>query len=594
MLASSSKHALNACTRSTLCLRSANLISIWRQSSAAGHTAQRNVASNASLPRRQPKDARGPSRLSAKMYEARQSEPMLKVHRGSRTTELNMAMRNHLARFRADEVINLAAEMKKANTRPDIHTYNSLLGALAADPYTEATWAVYRDMLAMGIRADTNIFNQLLYAHRASDSNEIQKILQEMERHGLQPNAGTYDFFLRYYMDCDNAEMALVKLAEMNEAGFQPSLKTAQALIDRFGQMGHVRLALELADFHEAVTVRRLDSELWVNLLVYCAEELYAHGVLQCWEKVVNELHIRVDEGLCQLVLDTAARHGLPKLASEAIRELEAIKVDFQEHHFTPMLDAFVKKQLLKEAFCILDLMRSAKVNPTIDSAYSILQAVRHDPEAIDAAYTKLEEMHKEGQNIDVIAVNVLVKACGLLNDLQRGVGIYKAMPSLGIQPDAETFEMLLKACRAAQHIELGERLFREMQESGVKPTAKTFEAFISLVLTQTDYENAFFYLEEMKGAGHTPSYPVYEEIVKTCVANGDTRYKLAVEELEQMGYKMSARLRHFINTGGRQWINRLSDDERLPYETRRRMKEAKLLQEEEEEEGEDSAELMK
>ncbi|KAL5523876.1 hypothetical protein ACEPAG_8049 [Sanghuangporus baumii] len=589
MLASSSKHVLNACARPTWCLRSANAVSIWQQSSAAGHTAQRNVASNASLSRGQPKDTRGPSRLSARMYEARQSEPILRVNRGSRTAEINMAIRNHLARFRVDEAMNLVTEMKKTNTRPDYHTYTNLLYALALDWHTEATWAVYRDMLAIGIPPDTNIFNQLLYAHRASDSNEIQKILQEMEGQDLQPNAGTYDFLLRYYLDCDNVEMALVKLAEMNEAGFQPNLKTAQTLIDRFGQMGHVRLALELADFHETVTVRRLDSELWVNLLVYCAEELYAQGVLQCWEKVVNELHIRVDEGLCQLVLDTAARHGLPKLASEAIRELEAIGVDFQEHHFTPMLDAFVKKQLLKEAFCILDLMRSAKVNPTADSAYSILQAVRHDPEAIDDAYTKLEEMHKEGQNIDVIAGNVLIKACGLLNDLQRGVGIYKAMPSLGIQPDAETFETLLKACRAAQHIELGERLFGEMQESGVKPTAKTFEAFISLILTQTDYENAFFYLEEMKGAGHTPSYSVYEEIVKTCVANGDTRSKLAVEELGQMGYKMSARLRHFIDTGGKEWVNQLSDSERLPYETRRRMKEAKLLQEEEEE---NSAEL--
>ena len=276
-------------------------------------------------------------------------------------------------------------------------------------------------------------------------------------------------------------------------------------------------------------------------------------------------------------MLDTAARHGLPTLAAEAIRELESIGVNFQEHHFTPMVDSFIKTEQIKEAFCVLDLMRAAQVNPTIDSAFSILQAIRHDPEAIDNAYTKLEEIHKEGQKVDVVAVNVLIKACGLLNDLQRAVGIYKAMPSLSVQPDAETYEMLLRACRATRHIELGERLFGEMQEAGIKPTAKAFEAFISLILTQTDYENAFFYLEEMKGAGHTPSYNIYEEIVKTCVASQDGRHKLAVEELEQMGYKPSARLRNFIKTGGAEWVNQLSDDERLPHETRRRLKDAKM-----------------
>ncbi|EJD02798.1 uncharacterized protein FOMMEDRAFT_86064 [Fomitiporia mediterranea MF3/22] len=401
-----------------------------------------------------------------------------------------------------------------------------------------------------------------------------------MNKHSVNPNTRTYDFLINYYLDSDNLEMALLKLAEMNDLGFSPSLKVAKNLSHTAGQYGHARLALELADAYEETTIRRLDSEAWVNILIHSAEQLYAEGVLRCWKKVVTDLRVLVDEGLCQLVLHTAARHGLPVLASEAIRQLEAIGVQYQEYHFSPMLDAFVKNQQLKEAFSVLDLMRQAKVNLTIYSADSILHAIKHDPELIDGAYALLEELHKEGSTVDVIAVNVLIKACAMLNDLQRAVGIYKTMSSLGVQPDAETYEMLLKACRAARHVELGERLFNEMREAGLNPTARSFERLISLVLTQTDYENAFFYLEEMKVSGHTPSYPTYEDIVKKCVSASDGRYKLAVEELKQMGYRVSSRLQNFIDSGGQEWKEQVSEDEKLPFETRKRIWEMGVAQE--------------
>lgn len=99
--------------------------------------------------------------------------------------------------------------------------------------------------------------------------------MDEIEKQGLEPNAATYDTILRFHLDCDNLEMALFKLAEMNDMGFQPSLKVMQYLITEIGEVGHVRLALNLADAYEATAVRRLDSDTWVKLLVFCAEELY-------------------------------------------------------------------------------------------------------------------------------------------------------------------------------------------------------------------------------------------------------------------------------------------------------------------------------
>ena len=50
-------------------------------------------------------------------------------------------------------------------------------------------------------------------------------------------------------------------------------------------------------------------------------------GVLRLWPKVVNDLKVTPDEGVCLEVLHTAGRHGLPELATDALHHLQAIEV---------------------------------------------------------------------------------------------------------------------------------------------------------------------------------------------------------------------------------------------------------------------------
>jgi len=277
---------------------------------------------------------------------------------------------------------------------------------------------------------------------------------------------------------------------------------------------------------------------------VSCAQTLYGEGVERCWAKVVKDLAILPDEGLCIEVLNTAGRHGMPLLAADVLRQLELIGVPYQEYHLAPLLEAFVAKGQVKAAFSVLDLFRSSNVPPSLETARPILHVIQRDPDTIDSAFAMLEELHKEGQTVDVVAGNVVIEACVFLNDLQRAVQTFKGFPSIGVAPDVETFNLLFTACVNAEHRDLGERLHKDMQAANITRNADTFKALISLYLTQADYEDAFFYLEEMKAAGHKPAYSVYEGIVRKCFAMGDSRYKLALEECKDMGYTEGKALR--------------------------------------------------
>ncbi|KLO12254.1 hypothetical protein SCHPADRAFT_854109 [Schizopora paradoxa] len=473
-------------------------------------------------------------------------------YHGDPVTRYNMKLQHYSEKLVPHEALKVCAEMKAKGVRPNQTTYTWLISALASNAalYQEC-WAAFLDMKAMGFTPDILIFNQLLRSVRTLTSGESLKVIQEMQRHGVQPDSRTHDLLIQRYAEGENIEVALRRLTEMEDAGFSPSLKTAEVLVSKIAETGFPRLALDLATAFEHESVRRLSSETWVALLASSAQNSYPDGMVPCWNKVVKDLSVVPDEGLCIDVLHASATHGLPVLASEVLKQLEKLKIPLREHHILPLLDAFANNGDIKEAFRVLDLMRTSGSAPTIDTAQSIFKAIQRDPDAIDSAFTKLQEVKDEGHAVDATGVNVIIQAAGFLNDLQRAVGTYKAMSSLDVKPDVTTFNLLLAACVSAQHRELGDRMFAEMGDAHLKPNVDTYKQLVALHLTQPEYEDAFFYLEEMKSAGLKPPYSIYDNIVRKCVSMGDSRYKLAVEELEQMEYTMTPDLITFIDSGG-------------------------------------------
>ena len=127
----------------------------------------------------------------------------------------------------------------------------------------------------------------------------------------------------------------------------------------------------------------------------------------------------------------------------------------------------------------------------------------------------------------------------------------YKAAAQVGVKPDIDTYNLLLEGCVGARHRQLGDRLLADMKEAGIKPDVTTYQRMVLLCLTQTTYEDAFFYLEEMKALKIVPPIEVYEHIIRKLVHVGDTRYKIALEELKECGYEVSSRLHSFISSGG-------------------------------------------
>ncbi|OJT10263.1 Pentatricopeptide repeat-containing protein, mitochondrial [Trametes pubescens] len=481
----------------------------------------------------------------------RQSEGKFRGPTNTPLAKYNMRMASHLDHGRSHAVLSLAKRMKDEGLAPDTTTYNLILSACAKEGlYVEAR-AVFEDMVALGVQPNRQTFHHMMRTLALVEQHPLQELLKTMEEWSIPPNEITYEIIITRLAQADRLELALQFLAKMAPAGMAPTLNTASAIVTRAAALGFPRLALDLAIAFEETSVRRLDGEVWVDVLISCAEALYPEGVTRTWQKVVHDLHFLPDEGCCLQVLHTAARHGLSELAVDVISVLKNINIVWCEYHIAPVIEALCRHGELKEAIIMLDFMRTNDITPALETAGPILELISKDTEAVDSAWGQLEMLHEEGSPVDVVALNVVIQAAVALQDLQRAIGTYKACAKLGVTPNLDTFNLLLLGCVDARHRELGDRLLADLKAAGIRPDETTYERMVRLCLTQSMYEDAFFYLEEMKSLGMVPPRLVYEAVIRKLVAVGDVRYKLAVEELQECGYELSPRLKSFIDSGG-------------------------------------------
>lgn len=483
---------------------------------------------------------------------------------------------------RYQKVLDLAAQMKANKIKPDVSTYVALISAAAYHRMWLDAWAIFDDMIAVGVQPTTAVFNALikvcikkqmsftcnshqLQAQNSCTSDYLWHVLTKMKELQVAPDSTTFQLIIVRFTSVNNLEVALDFYHAMKTYNIVPDVLTVKALIVLVAEAGYPRLALDLINDFEACSLRRLDHTFFMPCLIASAEALYVSailhldlshilisletqldGVVTCWKQIVHVFNVHPGEGICLGVLNTAARHGHPDLATDALRVLKNLNIDWQEHHFSPLIEAFCHQKQYKEAIRVLDIMREQDIEPVLETASALLEALS-STEAIDSIWEITDEMLREGRKIDIVVLQVLISASIKLGDLQRAIGAYKSLAEYGVTADVTIFNSLLQGCADASHRGLGNLLLDDMKATQVKPDEKTFETFILLCLTQDDYEDAFFYLEEMKTAGFRPKYNVYSKIIRKCLNNDDFRYKVALQEMEEMGLVPRSDLKKLI-----------------------------------------------
>jgi pentatricopeptide repeat protein len=258
------------------------------------------------------------------------------------------------------------------------------------------------------------------------------------------------------------------------------------------------------------------------------------------------------DDGTALAVLNVAGKTGNTELASSMIDSLGQQGYQYHEQHFAPLIQAFVKQGDIKKAFSVLEIMRSFSIPASKHTARPILESIDGNVEKIDQAYYILEQIKKDGKDVDTIAFNTVLGACVKARDLHRSISTYQEATKLGVQPNIDTYNYALDACLLARNRQMGDLILSHMKEANVRPNIATYTKCIMLSCTQSNYEDAFRYLEEMKQYNIIPPRVCYEHLVRKLVRESDPRLKVALEEMETFGLEITPFLRSYISNKGR------------------------------------------
>ncbi|CBI22109.3 hypothetical protein VitviT2T_017439 [Vitis vinifera] len=139
--------------------------------------------------------------------------------------------------------------MKSLKCKPDLITYNTVLGFLGRAGRLDEMLHEFSSMKVANIAPDIISYNTLL--------NSLQKVgrldlclvfFREMGENGLKPDLRTYRALIEGFGQSGNLEEALRLFSEMKQGQICPSIYIYRSLINYSKKMGKVELAMSLSE----------------------------------------------------------------------------------------------------------------------------------------------------------------------------------------------------------------------------------------------------------------------------------------------------------------------------------------------------------
>ncbi|KAK6346696.1 hypothetical protein TWF696_006814 [Orbilia brochopaga] len=477
------------------------------------------------------------------------------------------------------EVFIHARSMAHKGYAPTLEAYSCLIQA-CANPKVgcsmqQVAMGLLQELKDEGFVPTSVIYHSLLRIFaRSPDYLTMEAVLKEMQmERWIMPDTEGVQNILLHYLATGQLERAMEMFWERRAKGEKVMYNTYMDIIKALGRVNEVEEAMRvMSEFQKewgSIGGSGLQPMAWYELLNIAASNYHFDGVMYIWRKVVQgpsgnpasaRNTLNPDDGLCLKVLNTAARHGAPKLALEVIRILHGRNATIGEHHFAALIAAYAKTGDIASAFRTLTVMRQQGVFPTTTTADAIVEAIVSNGRVtdVDSAYAALKDFATSSSDlevVDVAAFNAVIAACVRLKDLERALGVFSECATLNISPTTETFNILFAGCvecpadptageAAPPNKELAMFLAGEMKEIGLRPDAMTYEELLKVHLYQEeDYDEAFTYLEEMKEVVPEGKVRpmVYEWIARRLEEKGDERLRMVVEEMMALGYESSA-----------------------------------------------------
>ncbi|QSZ35753.1 hypothetical protein DSL72_006875 [Monilinia vaccinii-corymbosi] len=447
--------------------------------------------------------------------------------------------------------------VKVRQEKPSLKHYDALIAA-NADPENgsvEVVRTLLEEMKGLGIGADSGLYHTVLQVLAIHPDYLLRtQILEEMKErwYGLSPD-GWHNLVIGLLRD-RQYEMAMDKFEQMQADHIEIKPWLYDILFFRLCDLDELDEALRL--LKSRYQNPPLAMHMYYHLLDSFASSFHYEGTSYIWRLLVETSEMNPADGTFTAVLNCAARHGDPHLATSAIGLLSKRSTVLGVHHYEALLEAYARVEDMKTAFRILNIMTKAGLTPDANSTRSIyLYLTTSSFHALDG-WKVLKSLRADGYTIPIAAVNVVLEAIISTNNLSHGqdfaIDYYKELHTIcDARPNIETFNTLLQGLAHCNRGSKTKAMFlaSEISALNLRPDEITYDRLILICLQSdnADYDDCFRYLEEMilvgkdkvdaagrRGWWMRPGTAV--ALIKRCVECGDVRTWQLMEDMKERG----------------------------------------------------------
>ncbi|KAJ1914951.1 hypothetical protein H4219_004564, partial [Mycoemilia scoparia] len=400
---------------------------------------------------------------------------------------------------------------------------------------------------------------KLLLKHK--NSAKIYNLIDTLQAHNIAVPHEVWSALVICMLKNTEIELAYRTFQDqMISRSIVPTTECFERLVIGLSTIGEIREAYEFLCKAEGQGLV-LGQKTYLLMLRMAAQELNEPKIVEdCFRKCVDVFSIEPTEGDLLWVLNTAARTGTPRLATEALKVLENKPgIEFKEQHLEPLLEAFIVDHDWAKMFEMLHHLRESGIGYGKGSLSLLsyeLGRIRNRPLHSPAALFEMAMRMKDQYPLIVDAT--------LLNALLRGLAIGKHVnlvfecaetwfKEAQVRRTIETYHVLLDCCRDSGNMKTAEVLFKALEKTDthLAPDEKAYGLFAETCLKQKEYEDVFAILETMKMKGMIPSAQLYGKVARKCANERDPRAQLVLDEMKVYRYVVDDELVRFVETSG-------------------------------------------
>lgn len=269
-----------------------------------------------------------------------------------------------------EDAIEVFRGMEKFGVSKDIEALNILMDALIKAGSVENAHSVFMEFKDC-IPADSHSFNVLIHGYcKARKLDDAKKTMEEMEKHGFQPDVVSYTSFIESYCKSKDFRNANAILDEMQEKGCKPNVVTYTIIMLALGKAKQVNEALEVYDKmkrNDCVP----DASFYSSLIFVLSQSGRLKDSWDIFEDMKKQ-GVHRDWLTYKTMIASACSHLQEENALKLLQRMEedSCKPDIQI--YAPLLKMCCRKKRMKVLKFLLDHM--FKNNVSIDlGTYTLL-----------------------------------------------------------------------------------------------------------------------------------------------------------------------------------------------------------------------------